>query len=159
MIQIQENDISVSGLFLGRATGFAFEPSWLAHQLNMLYLPIWIASSLLRFTAHRYQLLGISLENVLLAGGLVVMFFSYSRVGWLGLLLVAAYLLLRANLFLIARIRDLIRKRVPVNGLPACFYRSGDGVDRPDFFTGLFRWNVRPGPSGQPERSPHRRPV
>ncbi|HVN53814.1 MAG TPA: O-antigen ligase family protein [Anaerolineaceae bacterium] len=114
MVHIQENLISVSGLFLGRTTGFAFEPSWLAHQLNMLYLPIWIAASLVRYSAHRFKFLGISLENILLAGGLAAMFFSYSRIGWLGLGLVAAFLLLKANIFLINLLRDLIQRNVSV---------------------------------------------
>ncbi|TLN00454.1 hypothetical protein FDZ74_16595, partial [bacterium] len=31
-------------LFVGRINGLTFEPSWLAHQLNMFYLPLWLAA-------------------------------------------------------------------------------------------------------------------
>ncbi len=42
-------------LYVQRTTGFAYEPSWLAHQLNMLYLPFWLASVFTGFTAHRLR--------------------------------------------------------------------------------------------------------
>jgi hypothetical protein len=85
-------------LFPQRVTGLAYEPSWLAHQLNMLYLPWWLAATFTGCTAHRLRLWKISLENVLLAGGLAVLFLSVSRIGWLAFLLMAAYLLLVLNL-------------------------------------------------------------
>ena len=42
MHRIQELVSSSGVLYRGRATGLAYEPSWLAHQLNMVYLPIWL---------------------------------------------------------------------------------------------------------------------
>jgi hypothetical protein len=33
---------SIGTLYRGRVVGFTLEPSWLANQLNMLYLPFWL---------------------------------------------------------------------------------------------------------------------
>ena len=33
-------------LYPARASGLAYEPSWLAHELNMIYIPIWFGLSL-----------------------------------------------------------------------------------------------------------------
>ncbi len=68
-------------LYQGRATGLAFEPSWLAHQLNVVYLPIWLASSLSGVSVFR-RLGKVSVENLLLLAGGAVLFISFSRVGW-----------------------------------------------------------------------------
>jgi len=84
-------------LFPRRATGFAYEPSWLAHQLNMLYLPYWLAASVAGFSAHRFRVWKISLENVLLVGGLAALFLSVSRIGWLAFLAMFSYLILLLN--------------------------------------------------------------
>jgi hypothetical protein len=94
-----------------RVTGFAFEPSWLAHQLNMLYLPLWLAASVRRVSAHRLRLLGISFENLLLVGGLAVLWLSLSRVGLVSTLLMFGYLLIRANIWLVRWIRRRIEQR------------------------------------------------
>ena len=77
---------SVSGLYSARASGFAYEPSWLAHQLNMLYLPFWLAASLLGTTVHRQRIGFLTFERLLLVGGLVALWFSVSRVGFLAFL-------------------------------------------------------------------------
>jgi hypothetical protein len=98
---------SVGPLYRQRTAGFTLEPSWLAHQLNMVYLPIWLAASVKRFSAHR-RILGISLENGLLVCGVGVLALTLSRVGLLAFLLAVGYLLVRANL-LLAR---WIRKRI-----------------------------------------------
>jgi len=82
---------SIRGLFRTRITAFAFEPSWLAQQLNLVYLPFWLAATINGWSAFRFRLLKISLENILLTIGGVVLFIS-SRVGTLSLLLVIALL-------------------------------------------------------------------
>lgn len=84
--------LTLNELYKGRASGFAFEPSWLAHQLNMLYLPLWAAASFLRVSSHRWRLLGFSFENLLLLGGAAALWFSLSRVGLLSFLLMLGYL-------------------------------------------------------------------
>lgn len=105
--------LSSSGpqLFSDRVTGFAFEPSWLAHQLNMLYLPLWLSASVRRVSAHRLRIWGITIENLLLAGGLAVLWLSLSRVGLVSTLLMAGFLLLKANFWLVNRMKRWIQAR------------------------------------------------
>ncbi len=93
--------VSTRDLFIGRITAFAFEPSWLAHQMNLLYLPFWLGATVSGTSAHRFRLWKISLENILFLVGAVVVFLA-SRVGTLAILLVLAALGLYAN-FLLAR--------------------------------------------------------
>ena len=64
---------------LRRASGFAFEASWLAGQIVTLYLPWLVASLLMRFRATKYNWL----EPLLLLGSLAVLFLTYSRGGLL----------------------------------------------------------------------------
>jgi O-antigen ligase len=86
-------------LYRQRVTGFTLEPSWLAHQLNLFYLPFWLASSLTRHSGHRFRLMGLSLENLLLVGGVVSLALTLSRVGFaaffMALLVAGAYIHLK----------------------------------------------------------------
>ncbi len=110
--------VTPTGLFPSRASGLAFEPSWLAHQLNMAYLPFWLAATTQRTSVHRFRLLGfLTFENLLLAGGIGVLVVSLSRIGLLGFLLALAFLLLLGNLYLIRRIQAWTLKRY--TGRPA----------------------------------------
>ncbi len=80
----------------GRIAGLAFEPSWLAHQLNMLYLPLWLAASYLRTTV--FPRLGkISVENILLAVGMAAFFFTSPRIGGVACMLMLFYLFLKVK--------------------------------------------------------------
>jgi hypothetical protein len=94
--------ISTRELFIGRVTAFAFEPSWLAHQMNLLYLPFWLGATVSGSSAHRFRLWKISLENILFLVGTVVVFLA-SRVGTLAILLVLAFLGLYGNVLLARR--------------------------------------------------------
>jgi len=77
-----QNLISASGtLFVNRVNGMAFEPSWFAHQLNMFYIPIWLGLSIRRISFHKVRVFKITLENILLAVSLAVLFLSKSRIG------------------------------------------------------------------------------
>ncbi|MEW6649858.1 MAG: O-antigen ligase family protein [Chloroflexota bacterium] len=72
--------ISISGnLYVRRTTGFAFEPSWLGHQLVLFYLPYWLAASYNQRSAFGWRLWRISAENLLLAAGAGILFLSLSR--------------------------------------------------------------------------------
>ncbi len=82
-------------LTTGRALGFTMEPSWLAHQLNMLFLPFWLAATIQKSTVHPKRVLGISFENILLVGGIITMMLTLSRAG------IAAFFLVIAMLFVI----------------------------------------------------------
>ena len=85
--------VQVSGF--PRLTGFAYEPSWLAHQLNVLYLPIWLAATVESYSAHRRRLGKVSLENILLIIGVLVLILSFSRIGMLAFALVFSFLIVK----------------------------------------------------------------
>jgi len=96
--------ISTRDLFITRITAFAFEPSWLAQQLNLLFLPFWFAATINSWSTFQFRLWKFSLENILLAFGVVVLFLS-SRVGTLSILLIIAFLLIYINIYLARRVR------------------------------------------------------
>lgn len=102
--------LTLKELYQGRASGFAFEPSWLAHQLNMLYLPLWAAASFLRTSAHRWRMGWFSFENLLLLGGVAALWFSLSRVGLLAFLVALGYLLWRFNRWLHGWLSRLVQR-------------------------------------------------
>ncbi|MDZ4158729.1 MAG: hypothetical protein U1B80_02970, partial [Anaerolineaceae bacterium] len=102
---------SVGPLFRDRVTGFALEPSWLANQLNLMYLPFWLSASVRRFSVHKMLPGDISLENILLAGGFTVLLLTLSRVGMLAFLLMAGYLLLRLNQLAVRRVHQIALNR------------------------------------------------
>jgi O-antigen ligase len=60
-----------------RASGLAYEPSWLAAQLASLYIPWLFASLLARYRLSRFNWL----EPVLLVGGFVILLLTFSRSG------------------------------------------------------------------------------
>ena len=97
--------VSASGrLYDGRATGLAFEPSWLAHQLNILYIPLWLGFTSRKESVYSRRLFGkIPYESLLLAGGIISMFLSFSRIGWITVIVVFMYLLFRLANSLINR--------------------------------------------------------
>ena len=77
LIKIQ-SIFSVRGLVQNkRASGFAFEPSWLAAQLAALYLPWLFASVLSRYHLTKFRWL----EPLLLLGALAGVLITYSRSG------------------------------------------------------------------------------
>jgi len=89
------NDLySIGPLIRARVSGFTLEPSWLAHQLNLLYLPFWLAAAVRRTSVHRFRLWIFTFENLLLAGGAVVLFLTLSRVGLAAFLLMVGWVLL-----------------------------------------------------------------
>jgi len=104
--------LSLGPLYRQRVTGFALEPSWLAHQLNMLYLPVWLAATVRGISAHSRRVLGISFENVLLLGGVATMALTLSRVGFLAFLAMLAFLLLRLAIWLVRRIQGWLAARI-----------------------------------------------
>jgi O-antigen ligase len=106
--------VTTSGtLFVQRASGLAYEPSWLAHQLNMLYLPYWLAAAVSGYTAHGWRAGRIQFELLLLLAGVSVLLLSVSRVGLLAFLLMLAYLLLWANIRLVRWLQDRLTRKFP----------------------------------------------
>jgi hypothetical protein len=103
-------------LFPARLTGFAYEPSWLAHQLVMIYLPFWLAATLTGFTTFGRWLWRFSLENLLFALGFFVLFMSFSRIGFLSFMLVLAFVAVKATVRLGRNIHSGIFTRLKVQG-------------------------------------------
>ena len=105
--------------FRTRVGGLTYEPSWLAHQLNVVYIPYWLAATVTGFSTTR-KVLRLSLENVLLIGGIVIMYFTASRVGQLAFLLMLAYGIYRLNVrgirWLVDRIRDRFQRNPATAG-------------------------------------------
>lgn len=126
-MQTVQMNISTSQFFQNRATGFALEPSWLAHQLNLLYLPSWLAASITRNSAHKYKAWLFIFEDLLLLCGAVTLLLTLSRVGIMAFILMLGFLFLRLN-FLMEK------------GLEEKVLKSSQGVNRlsPKVFRILF---------------------
>jgi hypothetical protein len=93
-----------------RLSGLTWEPSWFAHQLNMLYLPLWLAASYQR-TSVFPKLWKMSVENVFLVIGMVVFFLSSPRIGGAACMLMLLFLFIKFNL---AVYRWIIRRLSPL---------------------------------------------
>ncbi|HEY3343314.1 MAG TPA: O-antigen ligase family protein [Anaerolineaceae bacterium] len=79
---------------IGRLAGLTWEASWLADQFVMLYMPLWLAATYQRTTV--FPRIGkISLENVLLVGGLYVFYLTSPRIGGAAFMLMLLYLFLK----------------------------------------------------------------
>ncbi|MBE3066501.1 MAG: O-antigen ligase family protein [Chloroflexi bacterium] len=96
--------------FRTRVGGFTYEPSWLAHQLNLVYLPYWLAATVTGYSATK-KILRISVENILLAGGIVILYFTISRIGLLAFLLTVAFVFYRLNAYLVRWLRNRLQGR------------------------------------------------
>ncbi len=99
-------------LYHNRATGFALEPSWFSHQLNMLYLPLWLAASIRRYSSHTMRFFGFSFENCLLIAGITGLFFTFSRGGFLAFLSMLTLISIFINIRVIKKIRSAWMKKV-----------------------------------------------
>ena len=99
--------LSPTRLLEERMQGFASEPSWLAHMLNLVYLAYWLAASYTKTTVHNFRLGKFTFENLLAAFGVVVLVGTLSRGGLLAFVLVAGLIFILLNLKLI---RALIEK-------------------------------------------------
>lgn len=118
LMEIQKTFVARSvPLFHSRVTGFTYEPSWLAHQLNLLYLPFWLSATLSGYSAHSRKLWRCSLENILLVAGIIILFLSFSRVGWLSFLLMGFFLALVFNLRLIKAVHKRVLYRLRLKPL------------------------------------------
>lgn len=87
--------MSVGSLYRQRFVGFTLEPSWLAHQLNLLYLPWWFAASISGYSSFERRWNHITIERILFAAGMLVLFLTLSRVGLLAFLMTVVFFALR----------------------------------------------------------------
>jgi O-antigen ligase len=106
-MRVLQRFFSTTVLFDKRTTGFASEPSWLAHMLNLVYLPYWLGATLKRFSAHKWRIWFLSVENILLGLGTVVLFLTFSRGGLVSFMLVIGFLFIRLN---VQFVKWIIRK-------------------------------------------------
>ena len=75
-----------------RVTGLAYEPSWLANMLNLIYFPLWLGMLASWRTVYSRKVWLVPIEFLLLLGGIVVIFLSLSRIGLVGLLSMVGFL-------------------------------------------------------------------
>jgi O-antigen ligase len=93
-MRVIQESLSNGTMFARRATGFAFEPSWLAHQLNVFYFPIWISAVYFRRSALHKRLWIFQIEDFLFVGAMIVLMFTSSRIGILGFIMLAGFMFL-----------------------------------------------------------------
>ncbi len=115
MQQIQALFVTTE-LYAARVNGFTYEPSWLAHQLNMLYLPWWLAASVRGTTVHKWRIGPLTFERFLLVGGVLALVLSVSRIGLLGFLLMIAFLLLVGVFWLVRWLEGRLLSRSSLQG-------------------------------------------
>lgn len=106
MQQIQQILTTSGGLYRDRLTGFAFEPSWLAHQMNMFYIPIWISASLTRQSVFKKWKNILIVEDLFLLISIFILIFSKSRVGLITFIFVLSYIFYRLNHYILTKIQD-----------------------------------------------------
>jgi hypothetical protein len=94
----------------GRVNGLTYEASWFAHQMVMLYLPLWMAASYHKTSAFAFRVFHISAENILLVFGLGAFFLSSPRIGLVSLVLMVIYLFIRLTLSIHRKIVESITK-------------------------------------------------
>ncbi len=107
---------SIRDFSLNRITGFAYEPSWLAHQLNMLYLPLWLSATLHGWSAFPIRLGKCSIENILVGIGGIVVLLS-SRIGALTFLAVICIAVVHHSLVLVRKGQTWLTARVAVQSV------------------------------------------
>ena len=100
--------VSAGSLYRQRFVGFTLEPSWLAHQLNMLYLPFWFAASVTGYSAFNKRLGFITVERVLFPVGILILFLTLSRVGLAAFLITVAFF----ALVMIRRFAEYLSERI-----------------------------------------------
>jgi hypothetical protein len=98
-----------------RLTSLAYEPSWFAHELNMVYLPLWLAASYLKQSVFRFRLFRLTFENILLFAGFFEFFLSRPRVGMAAFLLMMAFLFIKININAAVKLSRGILNRVHVS--------------------------------------------
>jgi len=113
---------STTILFAKRTTGFASEPSWLAHQLNLVFLPYWLAATIKKTSVYKIRLWFFSIENIFLGLGLAVLFLTFSRGGLGAFMLVLAFLFILLNVKLVRWLltRWHVKRRALVSTITAC---------------------------------------
>jgi hypothetical protein len=95
----------------GRVNGLTYEASWFAHQMVMLYLPLWLAASYYRTSVFNVRIFRLSIENILLVLGVAAFFLSSPRVGLLSLFLIVVFLFIKLNLLIHSKVVKFFSSR------------------------------------------------
>jgi hypothetical protein len=114
MLNIQKLLVEQSpSLIVGntRVTGLTYEPSWFAHQMVMLYLPLWLAATYERKSAFNFRLLRISVENILLVVGLIEFYLCSPRIALIAFIPMTVFLFAKFNLAVIRKLIQTITIR------------------------------------------------
>ncbi len=94
-----------------RVTGLTYEASWFAHQIAMLYFPLWLAATYERTSAFGFRILRLSVENILLPIGIAVFFLSSPRVSLVTFLFMILFLFVKLNIALTRKFVNQITSR------------------------------------------------
>lgn len=116
--------ISIRSLVHGRVTGFAYEPSWLAHQLNVLYFPLWISAVFYLRNGKGKVTRFLTPAVVLLIVGVIVLFLSGSRIGLLGFIAMTGFLSLLVSAKITQKICSGILQRLRIRRVRLIRYFS-----------------------------------
>ncbi len=99
--ELIQSFFSPNRILQDRMLGFAAEPSWLAHMLNLVFLAYWLAASFNGSSVHKWRLGKVTFENILLVLGVIVVVGSLSRGGLLAFVLVVFLIFILLNIRLI----------------------------------------------------------
>jgi hypothetical protein len=116
MLSLQRYFTSNGMIYPKRVNAFAYEPSWLGHQLVMLFLPYWLSATVNRTSAFGRRLLKVSLENILLLAGIGILVVSLARSALVSFLLACTYLFFLGTLALVRWARGRILARQAETG-------------------------------------------
>ncbi len=102
-----------------RVTGLTYEASWYAHQIVILYLPLWLAAVYHRASAFSFRILRLPVEAFLLVLGLITFFYTSPRISLASLLLIAVFIFAKINLAIIRKAVNTILsfKKIARRGL------------------------------------------
>jgi len=90
---------SIRKLFETRISGLTYEPNWYAEQISILLLPWLIAALIQGYSVFRWRWRFFTVEWLLLAWALINLGFTFSRAGFLNLIVLAIFglILFRVN--------------------------------------------------------------
>ncbi len=111
-----------------RLTGLAYEASWVSLQLMILYIPLWLSATIQRVSVFKLRLFFLSVENILLAAGFIVFFFTSPRISLIGLFLVGCFLFWKINQRIHHAIMQWLGAHWHVSYQRAAIARSGVAV-------------------------------
>jgi len=114
--------VSVRKLFQTRISGLTYEPNWYAEQISILLLPWLIASVLTGYTVFNWRWRKITVEWFLLAWAIANLAFTFSRAGFINLIILAIFGLLLFRPFKASHAAQML---TPGSGLVRKVFEAG----------------------------------